>query len=96
MKKPQSICDINFANERQNDVSLGSLKVSHCNALHGTGSEAFFCLLLPPCPSGETRKLVKVGICVTNVGLGGLLYRKLTVPMQHFITFCTEKVGPDQ
>lgn len=41
-EKPQSICDINFENECQNDVVLGSFNVSRCNVLHGTGSEAFF------------------------------------------------------
>lgn len=49
-EKPQSICDINFENECQNDVVLGSFRVSRCNVLRGTGSEACFC------PAGETRK----------------------------------------
>lgn len=60
-EKPRSICDINFQNECQNDVVLRSFNVSRCNVFHGTGSEAFLC------PSGETRKLVKVRNCVTNV-----------------------------
>ena len=70
-EKPQSICDINFANECQDDVVPGSFNVSHCNAPHGTGSGAFLR------PSGEVRKLVKVRNCVTDVtyaaGLNGLL-----------------------
>lgn len=44
-EKPQSICDINFANECQNDVVLGSFNVSRCNVPHGTGSESFFFFL---------------------------------------------------
>lgn len=39
-EKPQSICVINFVNERQNDVVLGSFNVSQHNVFHGTGSES--------------------------------------------------------
>lgn len=60
-EKPQSICVINFANECQNDVVLGTFNVSHRDVFRGTGSGAFLC------PSIETRKLVKVKNCVTNV-----------------------------
>lgn len=59
-EKPQSISDINFANECLNDVVPRSFNVSHCNVLHGTGSEAL-------CPSGEMGKLVKVSNSVTNL-----------------------------
>lgn len=51
-EKPQSICVINFVNERQNDVVLGSFNVSQHYVFHGTGSESgtpFFFLLCPWC-----------------------------------------------
>ncbi len=37
-EKSQSICDINFANECQNDVVLRSFSVPQRNVLHGSGS----------------------------------------------------------
>lgn len=52
-EKPQSICDINFQNECQNDVVPGSLNVSRCNALHGSRSEAFIILPVPAVDGGN-------------------------------------------
>lgn len=48
-EKPQSICVINFVNERQNDVVLGSFNVSQHNVFHGTGSESGTFFLLCRC-----------------------------------------------
>lgn len=48
-EKPQSICVINFVNERQNDVVLGSFNESQHNVFHGTGSESGTSFLLCPC-----------------------------------------------
>lgn len=56
-EKSQSICDINFVNECQNDVVPGSVDISRCNVLHGTESEAGLRL--------NGRKLVKVRHCLS-------------------------------
>jgi len=62
-EKPQSIRDINFVNECQDDVVLWSFDISHCNVLHGTGSEAAL-------SQRWLKKLLKVCSCVTNVRSG--------------------------
>lgn len=72
-ENPQSICDINFANECQNDVVLGSFDISHCNVLHGSGSEA--CSL----PVEGRRKIWSKSGSVFQMyaaGLNGLVWRK--------------------